>query len=109
MITALVVIDSLLKFERSVPGALHILKQSLLNHLECSINGENIHYGTPVNPAAPNRIPGGSSSGSAVAVAANCVDFSLGQCMQLVYRIEEQLVLLARYCNIYTKFIATYF
>ncbi len=44
----------------------------------CSINGENKHYGTPVNPAAPSRIPGGSSSGSAVAVAADLVDFSLG-------------------------------
>ncbi|BBN12172.1 protein MpAMI1 [Marchantia polymorpha subsp. ruderalis] len=43
-----------------------------------SINGENKHYGTPVNPAAPSRIPGGSSSGSAVAVAADLVDFALG-------------------------------
>ena len=58
--------------------SLHILRQSVFNHLERSINGENKHYGTPVNPAAPNRVPGGSSSGSAVAVAANCVDFSLG-------------------------------
>lgn len=49
-----------------------------MDELAYSINGENKHYGTPVNPAAPNRIPGGSSSGSAVAVAANCVDFSLG-------------------------------
>ncbi|KAG0583276.1 hypothetical protein M758_3G124400 [Ceratodon purpureus] len=49
-----------------------------MDELAYSINGENEHYGTPVNPAAPNRIPGGSSSGSAVAVAANCVDFSLG-------------------------------
>ncbi|RVW21401.1 Outer envelope protein 64, chloroplastic [Vitis vinifera] len=40
------------------------------------INGENKHYGTPTNPAAPSRIPGGSSSGAAVAVAANFVDFS---------------------------------
>ncbi len=31
-----------------------------------------------MNPAAPSRIPGGSSSGSAVAVAADLVDFSLG-------------------------------
>lgn len=54
----------------------------------CSINGENKHYGTPVNPAAPNRIPGGSSSGSAVAVAANCVDFSLGQCVQLTFELK---------------------
>jgi len=31
-----------------------------------SLNGENAHYGTPVNPACPDRVPGGSSSGSAV-------------------------------------------
>ncbi|KAI8024184.1 Amidase 1 [Camellia lanceoleosa] len=42
------------------------------------INGENKHYGTPKNPCAPDRVPGGSSSGSAVAVAAMLVDFSLG-------------------------------
>lgn len=46
----------------------------------CSINGENIHYGTPLNPRAPDRVPGGSSSGSAVAVGAKLVDFSLGDC-----------------------------
>ncbi|MCO5574491.1 hypothetical protein L7F22_028276 [Adiantum nelumboides] len=40
--------------------------------------GENKHYGTPVNPAATSRVPGGSSSGSAVAVAAGLVDFALG-------------------------------
>ncbi|OAY75311.1 Amidase 1, partial [Ananas comosus] len=42
------------------------------------INGENKHYGTPTNPCAPDRVPGGSSSGSAVAVAAKLVDLSLG-------------------------------
>ncbi|XP_058743445.1 amidase 1-like [Vicia villosa] len=46
--------------------------------LAYSINGENIHFGTPRNPCVPDRIPGGSSSGSAVAVAAKLVDFSLG-------------------------------
>ncbi|GFH13345.1 uncharacterized protein HaLaN_09210 [Haematococcus lacustris] len=40
--------------------------------------GENAHYGTPRNPAAPGRIPGGSSSGSAVAVAAGHTDIGLG-------------------------------
>ena len=35
-----------------------------------AMNGENVHYGTPPNPNAPGRIPGGSSSGSASAVAA---------------------------------------
>ncbi|CAI0391927.1 unnamed protein product [Linum tenue] len=42
------------------------------------INGENIHYGTPVNPCAAERVPGGSSSGSAVAVGAGLADFALG-------------------------------
>lgn len=46
--------------------------------LWASINGENKHYGTPTNPCAPDRVPGGSSSGSAVAVGAKLVDFSLG-------------------------------
>lgn len=43
-----------------------------------SLTGENAHYGTPVNPAAPGRIPGGSSSGSASAVAGRLVDFAIG-------------------------------
>ena len=34
-----------------------------------SLTGENAHYGTPINVAAPDRVPGGSSSGSAAAVA----------------------------------------
>ncbi|MEP6764669.1 MAG: amidase [Gemmatimonadaceae bacterium] len=43
-----------------------------------SLTGENAHYGTPTNFAAPNRVPGGSSSGSAAAVAASLVDFAIG-------------------------------
>lgn len=43
-----------------------------------SLTGENAHYGTPVNVAAPGRIPGGSSSGSAAAVAGGLVDFAIG-------------------------------
>jgi amidase len=43
-----------------------------------SMNGENPHYGTPINPRAPGRIPGGSSSGSAAAVAAGLADIALG-------------------------------
>ena len=46
--------------------------------LAFSIDGRNEHYGTPINPAAPGRVPGGSSSGSASAVAAGLVDFALG-------------------------------
>ena len=48
------------------------------DELAYSIAGTNIHYGTPVNVNAPGRIPGGSSSGSAAAVAAGLVDFALG-------------------------------
>ncbi|ETW97745.1 MAG: glutamyl-tRNA amidotransferase subunit A, partial [Candidatus Entotheonella gemina] len=43
-----------------------------------SILGENPFYGTPLNPAAPDRVPGGSSSGSAAAVAAGLADTALG-------------------------------
>ena len=43
-----------------------------------SLTGENAHYGTPVNVRAPDRVPGGSSSGSAAAVAGGLVDFAIG-------------------------------
>jgi amidase len=48
------------------------------DELAYSLNGENAHYGTPVNVNAPGRIPGGSSSGSASAVAGGLVDLALG-------------------------------
>ena len=43
-----------------------------------SLTGENVHYGTPVNVNAPGRVAGGSSNGSAAAVAGGLVDFALG-------------------------------
>jgi amidase len=43
-----------------------------------SVSGANAHYGTPVNPRAPGRLPGGSSSGSASACTAGACDFALG-------------------------------
>jgi amidase len=46
--------------------------------LTYSLNGENIHYGSVLNPNAPGRDTGGSSSGSAAATAAGLVDFALG-------------------------------
>jgi aspartyl-tRNA(Asn)/glutamyl-tRNA(Gln) amidotransferase subunit A len=40
--------------------------------------GQNVFYGDPVNPRAPDRIAGGSSSGNAVALAAGMVPLTLG-------------------------------
>lgn len=52
--------------------------KTITDELAFGLEGVNAHYGTPVNPACPDRIPGGSSSGSGVAVAAGLVDFALG-------------------------------
>ncbi len=43
-----------------------------------SLNGQNFHYGTPTNSNAPGRVCGGSSCGSAAAVAGGLVDIALG-------------------------------
>lgn len=48
------------------------------DELAYSLMGANAHYGTPINSADPRRVPGGSSSGSAAAVAAGLVDIGLG-------------------------------
>ncbi len=52
--------------------------KTLTDELTYSLAGINAHHGTPVNPAAPRHIPGGSSSGSVVAVAAGHADVGLG-------------------------------
>ncbi len=52
--------------------------KTISDELTCSLDGESHFYGTPVNPNSPDRIPGGSSSGSASAVACGLVDFSIG-------------------------------
>jgi amidase len=66
------VVDQLLAAGANLVG------KTLTDELTFSLNGENIHYGTPVNSKAPDRIPGGSSSGSAAAVAGELVDFAIG-------------------------------
>ena len=43
-----------------------------------SLAGTNAHHGTPPNPRAPGRVPGGSSSGSASAVALGHATIGLG-------------------------------
>ena len=55
-----------------------LVAKAITDELAFSLLGVNAHYGTPINPASPDAIPGGSSSGSAVAVAGGLVDFALG-------------------------------
>ena len=52
--------------------------KTVTDELAFSMNGNNAHFGAPVNGGAPLRITGGSSSGSASAVSSNLCDFALG-------------------------------
>lgn len=64
--------------ERLLENGACLRGTTITDELMYSINGENVHYGTPRNPNAPGRIPGGSSSGSAAAAAAGLADFAVG-------------------------------
>lgn len=83
------VITALLQYGATLQGMTHT------DELMYSLNGENVHYGTPVNPLYPQSIPGGSSSGSAVAVASGAVDFALGTDTGGSVRIPSS------YCGLY--------
>ncbi|MDP6707331.1 MAG: amidase [Alphaproteobacteria bacterium] len=63
---------------RLLDAGADMVGKTLTDEMAYSLTGENVHYGTPVNPAAPDRVPGGSSNGSASAVAGGLVDFALG-------------------------------
>jgi amidase len=52
--------------------------KTVTDELAFSMNGNNAHFGAPINGAAPDRISGGSSSGSASAVSSHLCDFALG-------------------------------
>lgn len=52
--------------------------KTVTDELAFSMNGNNAHFGAPLNGAAPERITGGSSSGSASAVSSRLCDFALG-------------------------------
>ncbi len=55
-----------------------VIGKTVCDEFFYSVAGVNAHYGTPINPRAPGRIPGGSSSGSASATAAGACDIGLG-------------------------------
>lgn len=65
-------IQALLDAGASFAGKTHT------DELAWSLYGLNPHFGAPINAAAPDRITGGSSSGSAAAVAAGLVDIGVG-------------------------------
>lgn len=64
--------------EQLLAAGARLSGKTVTDELAFSLEGVNAHYGTPLNQACPDRIPGGSSSGSASAVAAGLVDFALG-------------------------------
>ena len=49
-----------------------LVGKTQLDECAFSLHGVNVHYGTPRNPACPDRIPGGSSSGSVVSLLVTC-------------------------------------
>jgi len=55
-----------------------LVGKTITDEVSLGILGENAFDGTPLNSAAPDRVPGGSSSGSAAAVAARLCDTALG-------------------------------
>src|SRR6478735_5872506 len=55
-----------------------LVGKTITDEVSLGILGENAFDGTPVNVQAPDRVPGGSSSGSAAAVAAGLCDTALG-------------------------------
>ena len=59
-------------------GEARFVGKTNLHELAYGISGINPAFGTPVNPLDPRRIPGGSSSGSAAAVAADEADVAYG-------------------------------
>ena len=59
-------------------AGVELIGKTQTDELAYSLNGLNMHYGGPLNPRCPERMPGGSSSGSAVAVAMGDVDIGLG-------------------------------
>jgi amidase len=76
-------------------GGADMVAKTHCDELCYSLTGENAHYVTPENVNAPGRVPGGSSNGSAAAVAGGLVDFALGSDCGGSVRIP------ASYCGIF--------
>jgi amidase len=64
--------------QRLLDAGATLVGKTVTDEVSLGIFGENMFYGTPRNTRAPDRVPGGSSSGSAAAVAAGLCDTALG-------------------------------
>jgi amidase len=64
--------------QRLLDAGARFAGKTVTDELAFSMNGQNAHFGSPINGAAPDRISGGSSSGSASAVSNKLCDFALG-------------------------------
>jgi amidase len=64
--------------QKLLDAGAHMVGKTITDELAFSLNGQNFHYGTPRNAVTPERVPGGSSCGSASAVGHGIVDLALG-------------------------------
>ncbi|WP_367718127.1 amidase [Nitratireductor sp. GISD-1A_MAKvit] len=64
--------------QRLIDAGAHFVGKTQTDELAFSMIGQNVHFPAPVNRAAPQRFTGGSSSGSAAAVAGGLVDIAAG-------------------------------
>jgi amidase len=81
--------------QRLIDAGATMIGKTVTEEMAYSLIGENAHYGAPVNVNAPGRVAGGSSSGSAAAVAAGDAHFALGSDTGGSVRIP------ASFCGIY--------
>ena len=81
--------------QKLVDAGATMIGKTVTEEMAYSLIGENAHYGAPVNVNAPGRVAGGSSSGSAAAVAAGDAHFALGSDTGGSVRIP------ASFCGIY--------
>ena len=81
--------------QQLVDAGAAMVGKTITDELTRGIFGENMHYGTPINPRAAGRVPGGSSSGSASAVVGGLVDFALGSDTGGSVRVQ------ASFCGLY--------
>jgi amidase len=64
--------------DRLLEAGACLVGRTVGDELAFSLTGENAHFGTPLNTGAPGRMPGGSSSGAAAAVAGGLITVGLG-------------------------------